>query len=221
MEPRIVVMGSVAPVSMDDANVADARTTAAASNRGPLPRTVAAGAVLRCIGTTVRLLLLHRTHLPRERVGMRLHFADGTSARVFRETTVDGVSAEDPCLLVVKFRLRLLRGRWHKLFLTECILNTPLFVGFPGFMSKLWLDRDEREVYRGHYEWSDPGRAEHYARSLWRVLELVCEPGSIDYVVLPGCPRLQALQSPGILASSDKSGDSWWRVVESSGPGLR
>ena len=209
-EPRIV-----------EASVADARTTAVAGNRGPLPRTVAAGAVLRCIAATVRLLLLHRSHLPRERVGMRLQFADGTSARVFRETTVDGTPADDPCLLVVKFRLRLLHGRWHKLFLTECILNTPLFVGFPGFVSKLWLDRDEREAYRGLYEWRDPVQAEHYARSLWRVLELVCEPGSIDYVVLPGRRRLETLQFPEVLAASDQSGDSWWRVVESSDPGSR
>jgi hypothetical protein len=63
---------------------------------------------------------------------MLLQFADGTTARVFRETVVDRPPPEDPCVLVVAFGLRLLRGRWHKLFLWECILNTPLFVGFPG-----------------------------------------------------------------------------------------
>lgn len=196
-------------------------TSEVEGERGPLPWRMAAGAVLRCIAATVRLLLLHRSHLRPERVGMRLQFADGTSARVFRETTVDGTPADDPSLLVVKFRLRFLRGGWHKLFLFECILNTPLFVGFPGFVSKLWLDRDEHDVYRGLYEWSDPGQAEHYARSLWRVLELVCERGSIDYFVLPGWRRLEALRFPEALASSDKSGDSWWRVIDSSGPGSR
>src|SRR3974390_1288420 len=150
---------------MSETGVGEAATAAFPGVRGPLPRRTAAGAVLRCMGTTIRLLLLRRTHLPRDRVGMRLRFADGTSARVFRETTVDGVSTDEPCLLVVKFRLRFLRGRWHRLFLVECILNTPLFVGFPGFVSKLWLDRDERDMYRGLYEWSDPSRAEHYARS--------------------------------------------------------
>jgi hypothetical protein len=204
---------------MTETDVREAAIAGIRADRGPLPRRIAGGAVLRCIGTTMHLLLLHRSHLPRDRVGMRVQFADGTSARVFRETTVDGTPADDPCLLIVKFRLRFLRGRWHKLFLTECILNTPLFVGFPGFVSKLWLDHDERDVYRGLYEWSDPDKAEHYARSLWRVLELVCERGSIDYFVLPGWRRQEALQFPEVLAASDKSGDSWWRVIESSGPG--
>lgn len=147
-----------------------------------------------------------------------MQFADGTSARIFRETTVDGAAADEPCLLVVKFRLRLLRGRWHKLFLLECIMNTPLFVGFPGFASKLWLDSDQRDSYRGLYEWSDPARAERYARSLWRVLELVCARGSIDYRIVPGLTRAEALQDPELLAPSDASGDAWWRVVGIAGP---
>jgi hypothetical protein len=31
------------------------------------------------------------------------------------------------------------------LFRAESLLNTPLFVGFPGFVSKLWLAHDEQE----------------------------------------------------------------------------
>jgi hypothetical protein len=112
------------------------------------------------------LLAQRETHLPKEHVGMRLRFADGTSARVFRETTVDREAPADPCVLVVAFRLHLLRGQWHRLFLGECILNTPLFVGFPGLVSKLWLGHDEQDRYRGFYEWDGPLAAEHYARSL-------------------------------------------------------
>ena len=33
------------------------------------------------------------------------------------------------------------------------LLNTPFFVGFPGFVSKLWLANDEHGVYRGLYRW--------------------------------------------------------------------
>ncbi len=148
---------------------------------------------------------------------MTLRFADGTSSRVFRETVVDGPPPADPCLLVVEFRLRVLRGRWHVLFLSECILNTPLFVGFPGFVSKLWLDRDEWERYRGLYEWNDPTGAEFYARSLWRVLELVCPSGSIRYKVIPGFRRDPVLGDPQLLASvAPDDGAAWWRVVESA-----
>ena len=182
----------------------------------PLPRAVAARAVARCALATVLLLARRRTHLPRARVGRRLTFADGTSAKVFRETVVDGGPQEDPCLLVVEFRLRLLRGRGQRLFLWECILNTPLFVGFPGLVSKLWLDRDEQERYRGFYEWRDAAGAEFYARSLWRVLELVCRRGSIHYRVIPGLRRDDVLEDPRLLAAvSPGDGAAWWRIVAS------
>jgi hypothetical protein len=180
---------------------------------GPLPSGKAWRNVLACASRTVGLLLKRHTHLRPDLVGTRLLFADGTSAEVFRETTADAADDEDRCLLFVTFRLRLLRGRWHKLFLWECILNTPLFVGFPGFTSKLWINTDERGHYRGFYEWSDPSSAERYARSLWRVLDLVCIRDSIDYAIVPGLRRAEVLDDPTVLAPFDPSGTAWWRVV--------
>ena len=55
---------------------------------------------------------------------MRLRFADGSSARVYRETTVDRGATADPCVLVVEFRLRAVRGRGHAAFRAESLLNT-------------------------------------------------------------------------------------------------
>jgi hypothetical protein len=145
---------------------------------------------------------------------MHLRFADGTTGRVFRETIVEWDAAENPCILVVQFRLRLLRGRWHELFLWECILNTPLFVGFPGFMSKLWVDRDQHDRYRGLYQWSDPKGAEFYARSLWRVLELVCPRDAIHFKVIPSMSRDSVLVDPSLLDRVDPDEESaWWRLV--------
>ena len=66
---------------------------------------------------------------------------------------VKHAQVEAPVVLVVAFRLRWVRGRGHALFRVESVLNTPLFVGFPGFVSKLWLANDENGVYRGFYEW--------------------------------------------------------------------
>lgn len=97
------------------------------------------------------------------------------------------------------------------------ILNTPLFVGFPGFVSKLWLAHDVRGCYRGLYEWDGTERAERYARSLWRALELVSEPGSIDYQVLPGLRPDDLLRDPGLLEGDERVGeDAWWRVVSTA-----
>jgi hypothetical protein len=152
--------------------------------------------------------------LPRRLAGTQLRFANGTSARVFRETTVDRTEPREPCVLVVRFRLRLLHGRWHRLFRWECILNTPLFVGFPGFVSKLWLDRDAHDDYRGLYEWDGAASAARYAASLWRVLGLVCPRGAIDFVVLPGLRRADVLDDPSHLTPLDAAGDAWWRIIE-------
>lgn len=187
------------------------------NEQAPLPRPVAARAEARCAAEAVRLLARRRTHLRHGEVGRRLHFADGTSAAVFRETVVDGPARPDPTLLVLEFRLRWLRGRGHQLFRRECILNTPLFVGFPGFVSKLWLERDERERYRGVYEWLDPAGAAFYARSLWRVLELVSVPGSIGYRVVPRMARARVLRDPQVLGAVDPDErDAWWRIVAAS-----
>jgi hypothetical protein len=118
-------------------------------------------------------------------------------------------------VLVVAFRLRVVRGWGHAVFRAESLLNTPLFVGFPGFVSKLWLAHDENGTYRGVYQWDGPNRAEHYARSLWRVLALVSVPGSIHYMVVPGLRRDDVLAAPHLLDDTAPTDESpWWKVVD-------
>jgi len=180
----------------------------------PLAYSAAARALAGCFMATARLVGQRRMHLPSQRVGMRLRFADGTSARVFRETVVDGGPTADPCVLVVEFRLRAVRGRGHAVFRRESLLNTPLFAGFPGLVSKLWLADDERGRYRGLYEWDGPLLAENYARALWRVLALVSVRGSIHYVVLPDLRRDVLLAKPEVLESAAADVAAWWRLTE-------
>ena len=177
----------------------------------PLAYGAALRALISCTANTARLLRRRRIHLPAGHVGMRLRFADGTSGRVYRETIVDRGATTDPCVLVVEFRLRAVRGRGHAAFRAESLLNTPLFAGFPGFASKLWLAADEHGRYRGLYEWDGPRRAEAYVRALWRVLALVSVPGSIHYVVLPGLRRDDVLERPQILAGAAAGTADWWR----------
>jgi hypothetical protein len=179
----------------------------------PLAYPAAAGALAGCFVTTARLVWQRRVHLPSRRVGMRLCFADGTSARVFRETVVGRGPTADPCVLVVEFRLRAVRGRGHAAFRRESLLNTLLFAGFPGFVSKLWLADDEHGRYRGLYEWDGPRLAENYARALWRVLALVSLRGSIHYVVLPGLRRDGLLDRPKVMAGAAADASDWWRLA--------
>ena len=183
--------------------------------RPPLPYPAALSAEVSCVTATARLLRQRRIHLPTGHVGARLHFSDGTSGRVYRETVIDQGATACPCVLVVAFRLRAVRGRGHALFRWESLLNTVLFAGFPGLVSKLWLAADERGRYRGLYEWDGPRRAEAYARALWRVLALVSVPGSIHYVVLPGLRRDELLARPQVLAGAADAA-AWWRLAEVS-----
>ncbi len=186
------------------------------AERPPLAYPAALLALAGCFADVLRLLGQRRIHLPRGHVGMRLRFADGTSARVYRETAVDRDPALDPCVLIVEFRLRAVRGRGHAAFRLESMLNTPLFAGFPGFVSKLWLAHDERGRYRGVYEWDGPRLAENYARALWRVLALVSVRGSVHYVVLPGLRRDAVLEEPHVLPGGAADAPAWWRLAEAA-----
>lgn len=182
-----------------------------ATSHSPLPRAIAWSGVGRCFVTSLRMLLRREVSFPTTQVGRRVEFADHTTGRVYRDTTVSCAVAQ-PCFLAVTFRLRVVRGRGHAWFRAESLLNTPLFVGFPGFVSKLWLTHDELGRYRGLYEWDGVDRAEQYARSLWRVLALVSDRASIDYHVAPDLRRADFLAEPRKDTRPDEE-SAWWRVV--------
>jgi hypothetical protein len=183
------------------------------NEQAPLPYGVATRGEIDCMFQTVALLARHRLRLPNQHVGMRLRFDNGTAARVYRETVVADRVPTEPCVLVVEFRLRLIHGWAHTAFRWESLLNTPLFAGFPGFVSKLWLAHDEHGTYRGVYEWDRADQAEHYARCLWRVLTIGSVPSSIHYFVLPGVRREEFLQQPGRFGVRAPD-TSWWRLSE-------
>lgn len=197
---------------MDDVDTCR-RGTVQAAVRQPLAVGSASREVLRCLLRSAVMLARRQLRWPRENVGRVVRFADGTAATVYRETVAPR-TAEDPCVLAVCFRLRGVRGRGHAWFRAESIFNTPLFVGFPGFVSKLWLANDRNGIYRGLYEWDGVDRAERYARSLWRVLQLGCERDSIDFRVFAGLSRDAVLADPDLLDEYEPEEQSqWWRIL--------
>ena len=159
--------------------------------QGPHPRSTAWSAVARCVAKSFVMLGRGEVHLPRRNVATLIRFADETTGRVYRETVVDKRPA-DPCVLVVSFRLRLVRGRGHTLFRLESILNTPLFVGFPGFISKLWMAHDVHGIYRGLYEWD---RADQ-ARQPRRARPGREQPGAVPRPHRQPAPRKGAVRGP-------------------------
>ena len=156
--------------------------------RRPLPRGRAAAAVARCFLVSLGMLVRRDVALPRGNLGRELRFADGTSARVYRESTTRR-EATEPCFLAVTFRLRAVRGWGHRWFRRESLLNTP----WDGFES-----------------------AHRYARSLWRVLELVSVPGTVDYRVFVGLTRDAVLHDPDLLDTYPSTPALWWHPVARS-----
>jgi hypothetical protein len=152
-------------------------------------------------------------------VGRRVWFADGTSATVYRETVIQRAPPADPTVVVVGFRLRKVRSDWaHLLFRVESELNTVLFAGFDGLVSKLWMRHDQHHTYRGIYQWDGPDLAVSYVKALWWVLALASEPGSIHYAVLPGLLRDDVLDNPSLVDSVNTAGGGWWRPSEIADP---
>lgn len=86
---------------------------------------------------------------------------------------------------------------------------------FPGFVSKLWLSHDEREVYRRIYQWSGAARAEAYAEALSLILRPVCVRGSVSYQVIPGEVREEFVAGRVELARkhSIRLGAQSWAVA--------
>lgn len=184
----------------------------------PPPAREAAPRVLASGARTVPLLAGRRLTHPRDRTDAVVTFADGSTSRIYRETRLDDGRAPDPALLVVGFVLRGVQGRLpHAAFRLESWLNIPLFVGFPGFTSKLWMTADERGVYRGLYEWDGPERAWCYVRALSWVLGLVSVAGTIRAHVVAGAHRDEVLARPELLGTAAGEGDRWWRPVSHRG----
>lgn len=158
------------------------------------------------------LLCSGRIRQPAEHKGGRLIFSNGTSARVFRETVADLQRPGNPAVLVVEYRLRALPGLAHAVFQRFSIATAPLFAGFPGFVSKLWLTADQNGVYRGIYEWDDVGHAESYAQTLRWTLRPVAAPGSIDYHVVANESRARFLaESECLTSAAPPALSAWWR----------
>ena len=168
-----------------------------------------------CALNSVMLLARRRLRLPKRNVGHELAFADGTTSRIYRETVLTGASTPSPVLLVVQFRLRLIGHSWllHALFRAESLLNTPLFAGFPGFRSKLWITDERTGVYRGVYEWDGAKRAVGYATAITALLRLLSVSGSVDAHLTPGVRRDEFLLAPQVAGDpAGASTELWWQL---------
>jgi hypothetical protein len=190
---------------------------AANRERAPHPLGPALRRIAACAGTTAVMLARRRLRLPHTNLGRRLTFADGTNGVIYRETLVTARPVHEPVVLVVEFRLKVLGGRWgHAYFRAVSLLNTPLFAGFPGLVSKLWVAADERGRYRGVYQWDGSDSAEDYVRALWWPLALVSHRDSIHYRILANTWRDDVLRPTVQQTPHDQA--EWWRITDIDPP---
>lgn len=132
---------------------------------------------------------------------------------MFRETVVVGASTADPVLLVIAFRLAFLDdlGLLHAGFRRECLIHTPLFAGFRGFRSKLWLEDEDTRVYRGVYQWDGEKEAASYAARMVGLLAPFSNRAMARSHVVPGLARSAFLLDPDITTGG--ASDEWWRLA--------
>jgi hypothetical protein len=166
-----------------------------------------------CVREWVGMAIHHRLARPADHLEARLGFRDETTSRVFRETCVVGATTADPVLLVIRFRLAFLDdlAPLHAGFRRECLIHTPLFAGFPGFRSKLWLEDEDTRIYRGVYQWDGEKDAAIYAARMVGLLAPFSNRGTARFQLVPGLTRSDYLLDPD--ATTGGGSDGWWRLA--------
>ena len=136
---------------------------------------------LRFLGLT----LSGKLHLNPKRIGQVLKISQAGSYSVFRDTYCDAEGTKDEVVLVVGFRLKLLRNSLigHWLFQRVCIFTTPFWSGFRGFRIKLWMVDRESHNYLGIYKWAGRQAAGTYVDALTKVLKPLSVPGTVWYTI--------------------------------------
>jgi len=141
----------------------------------------------RCFVCTVALLFQRRLHIGHRRVRHDVVLDDGRRYVVFRETSCDTPTSTRPVTLVVWFRLRAIppgaRLR-RRIFERACIVNTLLFAGVPGYVTKLWMVNPPTSDYAGLYSWRSASEAESYGRYITSILRPLSARGSIGFNVV-------------------------------------
>lgn len=147
--------------------------------------------ILKLVITSVvqflRLIKGNYLHLQHDKLG-ELYYIDSKGIyQIFRETTCDSNPKDPLAVLIVGFRLRLIRSIpfFHWLFQRLCILTTPFWSGFSGFKVKLWLVDPKSKNYLGIYQWSGANNAQLYVNALIPVLNSVSEKGSVWFKLYP------------------------------------
>lgn len=152
---------------------------------------ISLNSVPRLAATSARsfpgLAARHQLHRDHQITGASFEIDDAGIYEVFRDTRSEVDWPEPPVVLVVGFRLKVIRSNplAHWLFQRACLLTTPFWSGLPGFKVKLWMVDPQTKNYLGIYDWRGEQEAQTYVNALVRVLGSLSTTGSVWYRLLP------------------------------------
>lgn len=132
-----------------------------------------------------KLVFSDLLHLRKNRLGKRFKAPNGKVYQVFRETFSDKVYKKKEVTLIVAFRLKFIGSNsfFHWLFQRLCLLDTPLWVGFPGFKEKFWMVEPKTKDYLGIYKYEGKENALKYANYICSILRPVSTKNSVWYKI--------------------------------------
>lgn len=115
-----------------------------------------------------------------KRVGS-VYLIEGDRYKIFRETVSNIHDGNAPVILVIGFRLKLIRSNvfFHWLFQRICIVTTPFWSGLSGFKVKLWMVHPATKNYLGVYEWRGMQNANMYLGFLMPILRFFSVKDSV------------------------------------------
>jgi hypothetical protein len=133
---------------------------------------------------TAGYVLSGRLRFPRQRIGEIVTDDQGRQYTVFRQIVVAPTrgKAQDPgAILTLHFKVTNLTPRTNQLY---SLLPLPLYLGDPGFRSKLFTIHGED--CQSIYEWDSARNAEKYVQSIaLKSILLRSVPGSFKVAITP------------------------------------
>ena len=139
--------------------------------------------IFSSVASFLKLVFLKKLYFTGVRQGKGYLLPDKIVYSVFRETINDSYHNDRALVLVVGFRLRLLRtvSLCHCLFQRLCIVTTPFWSGLRGFHNKVWMVDQKTKKYAGVYEWYGIKNVEQYLDILLPLLYFFSVSGTVWY----------------------------------------
>jgi len=132
---------------------------------------------------TIGFVVKGRLHLPTRRIGGVITDEDGRQFTIFREVLVDPAENQPKhpgAVLVIHFKVTNISPELNKVY---SLLPLPLYIGDPGFRSKLFTINGED--CQSIYEWDTVQDARNYVYSkALKTILMRAVPGSVSYKIM-------------------------------------